>query len=413
MAQIEPPWEQAVAAVLTGMSIRKVARTFPGLEREALRRRIHGLVPMHAQRGRCPVFLSSGHEQGILEVVAARSHMGFCIEDPELRYIIRQCALSNKPAGGVPPGFPNKWWVQRFVKRHKKELSWRKPQILDQKRADHSTEEIVRGYARRLEPVLCGVAAECIWNCDETGVCAQGTVKTRVLCSRGLAANTRRSRDRENVTMMGCVNAAGGSIPPMYIFAGEHRKVAWLDEAVPGAVCAMTESSNVNGNVFLYWLKFFVCKIDDVRPQVLVMDGHFSHLSRPAVEFAIANGVKLFLLPSHTSHFLQPLDVSIFRTFKECFNVAVKAFPRRKGLGDAALPTRGDIPALTRLPFLKAFSPKRICRGFAKTGISPFNANIMLDMMVGSISSQHTKQLPHYAALETAAFDLQLTDRQR
>jgi hypothetical protein len=53
-----------------------------------------------------------------------------------------------------------------------------------------------------------------------------------------------------------------------------------------------------------------------VRPQVLTMDGHLSHLSQQTVEFALANNMKLFHLPSHTSHVLQPLDVSVVRTFK-------------------------------------------------------------------------------------------------
>ncbi|KAE8987313.1 hypothetical protein PR002_g22085 [Phytophthora rubi] len=175
----------------------------------------------------------------------------------------------------------------------------------------------------------------------------------------------------------------------------------------------MTESSNINGNVFFHWLKLFVNNIGAVRPQVLIMDGHFSHLSQQAVEFAVANSIKLFLLPSHTSHFLQPLDVSVFRTFKHTYNDALASFPKMKGLGDAALPTRDDIPALTRVPFEKAFSPTNIRRGFFKTGIFPFNVDIILEMMVGSLSTQHKMQPPHYAALETSAFDLQLSVRQK
>ncbi|KAE9307314.1 hypothetical protein PF008_g21263 [Phytophthora fragariae] len=37
----------------------------------------------------------------------------------------------------------------------------------------------------------------------------------------------------------------------------------------------------------------------------------------------------------------------------------------------------------------------------------------MLEMMVGSLSTQHKMQPPHYAALETSAFDLQLSVRQK
>ncbi|KAF4044990.1 DDE superfamily endonuclease [Phytophthora infestans] len=305
MVDNEPPWDQAVHAVLYGMSFRTAEKNFHVVKREALRRNVYGVVAMHAKKGKKPTYLTVGHEQGMLEVVAARSHTGFCIEEPKLRYIIRQCALAHQPGGNLPPEFPNRQWISRFIKRHKKKMSFRRPQILDEKRAEHSTEEIVRGYARRLEPVISGIAPKFVGNGDETGVCAQGSVKVRVLCSRGIAANTRRSHDRKNVTVMVCVNAAGGYIPPMYGFAGEYKKRGWLAGTFEDAVCATTKSSNINGNVFLHWLKTFVRKNSVVRPQVLIVDGRYSHLSQQSVDFAIYNGIKLFLLPSYTSHFLQ------------------------------------------------------------------------------------------------------------
>lgn len=76
------PREQAVHAVLNVMFIRKAARTLSDVKKEALRRQVHGLVDMHAKKGRRPVYLSRGHEQGVVEVVAACSHMGFPSRNP-------------------------------------------------------------------------------------------------------------------------------------------------------------------------------------------------------------------------------------------------------------------------------------------------------------------------------------------
>jgi hypothetical protein len=78
-----------------GLSIRKAAQTFPRVEPEALRCRIHSLVDMHAKSGRWAVYLTRGHEQGILEVVAARAHMEFCVEAPELRNIYSVCSWTS------------------------------------------------------------------------------------------------------------------------------------------------------------------------------------------------------------------------------------------------------------------------------------------------------------------------------
>jgi hypothetical protein len=49
MALSEPPWEQALRAVLEGESIRGAARLFR-VDPEALRRRLHGTVAIHGHR---------------------------------------------------------------------------------------------------------------------------------------------------------------------------------------------------------------------------------------------------------------------------------------------------------------------------------------------------------------------------
>ena len=49
---------------------------------------------------------------------------------------------------------------------------------------------------------------------------------------------------------------------------------------------------------------------------MLIFDGHNSHLTYNTVKSAIDNNVILLCLPPHTSHALQPLDVSVFRSVK-------------------------------------------------------------------------------------------------
>ena len=52
---------------------------------------------------------------------------------------------------------------------------------------------------------------------------------------------------------------------------------------------------------------------------LLVLDGHKAHLTLEVVTKAKTNGVDMFILPSHTSHGLQPLDVACFKPFKVAF----------------------------------------------------------------------------------------------
>ncbi len=49
------------------------------------------------------------------------------------------------------------------------------------------------------------------------------------------------------------------------------------------------------------------------------MDGHGSHVTLEPIEQTKEFGFDLIILPSHTSHALQPLDVACFKLFKTTF----------------------------------------------------------------------------------------------
>jgi hypothetical protein len=45
---------------------------------------------------------------------------------------------------------------------------------------------------------------------------------------------------------------------------------------------------------------------------LLLMDGHSTHISVGLLEWAKSMNIVIFILPAHTSHLLQPLDVACF-----------------------------------------------------------------------------------------------------
>ena len=56
------------------------------------------------------------------------------------------------------------------------------------------------------------------------------------------------------------------------------------------------------------------------------MDGHGTHMSIELIELARSSGVHLLCLPSHTTHVLQPLDVGVFKSFKNHFSKACSKY---------------------------------------------------------------------------------------
>jgi len=60
--------------------------------------------------------------------------------------------------------------------------------------------------------------------------------------------------------------------------------------------------------------------------RLLICDGHDSHITAAVVELCINNKIILMILPPHTSHLLQPLDVAIFASIKAYLATETKKF---------------------------------------------------------------------------------------
>jgi hypothetical protein len=59
--------------------------------------------------------------------------------------------------------------------------------------------------------------------------------------------------------------------------------------------------------------------LSPVNRHLLILDNHISHVSVEVVQEARRAGLDHLILPSHTSHALQPLDVNVFKPFKQFF----------------------------------------------------------------------------------------------
>ena len=144
-----------------------------------------------------------------------------------------------------------------------------------------------------------------------------------------------------------------------------------MTNAYPGSIALANGSGWMDGENFLYYMKHLQnhvksCKED---PFLLILDNHSSHLDFRVVQFAKENYIELLTLPPHTSHELQPLDVSVFGPFKRAFALAHQVWYRNNPGSRISI---HEIAGLSREPFIKAFTPSNIISGFAKSGICPF-----------------------------------------
>ena len=83
-------------------------------------------------------------------------------------------------------------------------------------------------------------------------------------------------------------------------------------------------TSNLHG---LEWLKRVFKPTTRMKANgqycLLVCDGHYSHISGSFIAHCLQNRIILMILPPHTSHLLQPLDVAIFGPLKKRLTAAL------------------------------------------------------------------------------------------
>jgi hypothetical protein len=127
---------------------------------------------------------------------------------------------------------------------------------------------------------------------------------------------------QEWVTVIECISASGVSIPPYIIFKGENLVSTWIPPSPPPGWTFTTNASGWTNNFHgMNWIKHFdlhtktrLSSSDEYR--LLLCDGHDSHVSAALSAYCLQHRIVLCLLPPHSSHILQPLDVGIFAPLK-------------------------------------------------------------------------------------------------
>ncbi|XP_018300373.1 uncharacterized protein [Mycetomoellerius zeteki] len=108
-------------------------------------------------------------------------------------------------------------------------------------------------------------------------------------------------------------------IPPMIIFKGKREKPEFADNLLPGSTISMAPKGFMTTELFIKFLNHFA-SFKPAGKILLVFDGAASHLDYTIVEAADKHDIVLYCLSSNTTHELQPLDKSVYRSFEHHWN---------------------------------------------------------------------------------------------
>jgi hypothetical protein len=116
------------------------------------------------------------------------------------------------------------------------------------------------------------------------------------------------------------------------------------------------------------------------------MDGHSSHVTANVIAFCMENAIDLLIIPPHTSHILQPLDVGVFAPLKRALASET----------DAAL--RLDSGRIARVQWVewvemyirarqRALNKHNILSGWRSAGLVPLSPITVLGKLSGGTTS--------------------------
>ena len=243
-----------------------------------------------------------------------------------------------------------------------------------------------------------------IFNADETGISKVHKQRARILARRGQKSVwelTSGERGRTH-TLVVCGSAAGYALPPMMIFPRMRINENLRSGAPPGTIFAGSPKGWINKDIFYRWLDFFIDNIPSARPVLLIYDGHASHISMDVIEKARKNDIHLLCLPSHCSHILQPLDVSIMSSLKLQFSKVCRRFLAKN---PGRVITEQDLAGLLGEDWPLALTPSNIIAGFFKSGIYPLNPGRISDRELApskTFSSGLSSDSPSTASVQSS-----------
>ena len=219
----------------------------------------------------------------------------------------------------------------------------------------------------------------------------QATATQRIMNREALESGriTRASQDgsREFISLLAYISAIGAVLPPALIYKGDSSLYnIWLEDWVPGDTAYFAVSSNRwSSNAFgLYWLETifqrYTSEIVKRSRRLLIVNGHSSYVNLQFIESCDRLRILLLILPPHSTHRLQPLDVSLFAPLARFYTNNLNSLIA-SSLGITSLSKR-SFWGIFWPAWQQAFVLMNIISGFTKTGIWPFNPALVLSKII-------------------------------
>ncbi len=355
-----------------------------GVGRDALSRRHRGVQVSAAEKATNQCLLQPAQERSLIQHINRLTELG----------IPPTVAMVRNFAGEITRKDVGKSWAQRFVDRHKDVLMSRHLTGIDKQRVRADNKESYNVYFELLKRQIeqYAITPSNTYNIDEKGFLIGFITKARRVFSKQ-AFNSKKllgalqDGSREWITILGAICADGTSLPPMLIYKAlsGHLQSSWVQDFKSSdndAFFACSASGWTNDELALQWIEqvFDRCTKDKARQgrdwRLLFVDGHGSHVTVKFLDYCYKHRIIVAVYPPHSTHRLQPLDVGCFSPLAVQYSKQLDRYIHdSEGISSVS---KRDFFRLFWPAYKDSFNEHNILSAFSKTGIHPFNPNVIL-----------------------------------
>jgi hypothetical protein len=364
-------------------SIREAANTYE-VSHTTLRARLQGRVPRQEIRS-ANLKLTDTEEQTLVNWILSMDGRGLPVRIASIRDMANLLLQKRTGTDASSTRTVGPRWAYNFVRRHDS-LRTRYNRKYDYKRALCEDPKAIRDWFRLVQNTVTkyGIQEEDIYNFDETGF-QMGVITTAKVVTgseRSLRPVTIQPGNREWVTAIECTSASGWAVPPMIIFDGKVHISSWYTDELPyDWTIAVSDNGWTNDSLGLNWLTDVFEKHTKDRTKgvyrLLILDGHGSHSTPEFDLFCSEHSIITLCMPPHSSHLLQPLDVSCFAVLKRSYGRQIEDLMR---VGVNHIDKSDFLPAYLTAR-TEALTSNTVRSGFAAAGLVPYDPERVLSKL--------------------------------
>lgn len=378
--------EEAAEAVSSRrLSQAEAARQY-GITRSRLQ---NFLIGKHQNACGHPTTLSTEEEEELASTINTIAEWGFPLMKSEIQVLVKGYCdrkLFNRFKNN---NLPSEDWVDSFMKR--RNLVTRAAGNIKRARAAVS-EEVVREFFNNIEHLQ--LEPTHIWNYDETNltddpgskpvVVRRGTKRVENVCEHSKVA----------ISLLACASASGELLPPYVVYKAKNLYQGWTEGGPPGSRYGCSDSGWFDMEQFEKWFRLiFVPNVKHLSgTKLLVGDNLAAHFSAEVVRIAKENDVYFTSFPPNSTHLLQPLDVSVFRSMKAHWRQILGNY-RAESRSSGCISKEIFPVMLSQLwKKVKVDSKNALISGFAATGLWPRDVNRPLSKLPEVSTAIHDRE---------------------